>query len=227
MAQKELTWLRNQGIEPTDDDIVTFHHLGELAQFGGIKDPALLRFAAIRVGSILFYPMTIGASLWYSETALEWFEGNDEMALLCLLYALAHSREPQVLEEIDTRFKCFRRVRKWAKKVNLTSAEAEKAVEMFLPQAIYSAEIEADDGEMPQPDSNDYSPALAILTRFHGKDRHHWLWNEPADYCMNLIQKTIEMESSDDAPNPANPAIQGQVEFLKLRQEIMKRSADG
>ena len=225
MAQKEIAWLRNKGYTLTDSDIITFHRLGELAQFGGIKDPALLRFAGVRVGTVIFYPLSIGASLWYSDTALPWFEDNDEMTLLCLLFALAHSREPELLEDVDTRFKCYRRVRKWAKRVNLTSAEAEKALEMFLPQAIYEAETGTDEGAKPQ--ENDYSPALAILTRFHGKDRNHWLWNEPADYCMDLINKTIEMESSDDKPNPNDPAIRGQIEFLKLRQEIIARSADG
>lgn len=215
MAQKELAWLRNQGIDPTDEDIISFHHLGELAQFGGIQDPALLRFAAVRVGSISFYPMTIGASIWYSDTALKLFPDNDEMALLCLLFALAHSREPELLEELDTWFKCFRRVRRWAKRVNLSDAEATKAIEMLLPQVIYT--------ETEDDKPSDYSPALAILSRFHGKDRHHWLWNEPADYCMELIQKTIEMESTDDAPNPNNPAILGQVAMLQLRAEIMER----
>lgn len=215
MAQKEVNWLRSRGYDLTDDDLVTFHSLGELAQFGGIKDPALLRFAAVRVGSILFYPMTIGASLWYSDTAIKWFANNDEMALLCLLYALAHGREPEKLDEVDTWAKCFIRVRRWARRVNLSDAEAYKAVEMLLPQVIYT---ESED-EKPA----DYAPALAILTRFHGKDREHWLWNEPADYCMTLIQKTIEMESVDDKPDPNNPAIKGLIEFMKLRKEIMER----
>lgn len=218
MAYNEIAWLRKKGHSPTDEDIINFHHLGEMSQYGGISDPALLRFAAVRVGSNLFYPMTIGASIWYSEQALKWFEGDDEMALLCLLYALAHARTPEIFDALDGHWKCYRTVRKWSKRIDLTESEAYKAVERFLPQ-VFESDTDEQDAE-----PCDYSPALAILTRFHGKDRDHWLWNEPAEYCINLIQKTIDMESGDDKPDPNNPAIRGQAEMIILRGEIMERT---
>ena len=201
--------LTEKGITLSYEQIIELHDLGQSAT--RITDPAILTMTGRKVGNQIFYPLTLAASIWYSESAGKWFADDDEALTLCLLFAMAHSRQVDVFNETDTPRKARRRAYKWAKGCGLTAAEAFLAVEPLLNGS--------DDDQSNDP--ADWGAVIRILQQECGESREHWLL-EPAIHCEKLVLDIIKKYNSDEAPDPNDPALKATYRLNKKYYEILE-----
>jgi len=92
-AKIAIQELREAGIEPTLDEVCWLNDLGRQ-----VEDPegGEHRHAAgqpSKAGNIWLWPFTIQGERWYEKT-LKWFDGQPELEMYALAFALAKGREP-------------------------------------------------------------------------------------------------------------------------------------
>ena len=231
MARAELAYLKTLGITPTPDEIIELDSLGRMAQFGGVVNPTSLLLTGERIGCNVFYPLTIGASIWYQDKACEWFVDDEDTLGVVMLYLLAHSREPEYYMGIENARECRKVVRKWARSVNVTADEALCAIERLTPsswpdlddeQSDDSVDLHGNPIDARQPD---YVPMLAVLQRVYGQTTHHWLHEVSAEHAHAMAKEGVAQicaERGVEVPRSDDPAILGAYHLLKCRERIMQ-----
>jgi len=217
LARESINGLIAKNIPLTPDQIVIIHELSKKASSISL-DPRLLLMASKKVGNINIYPLTIGAKIWIRIVLTEFFQDDDMMVGLAILYAHSHAREPEKLN-FDDASKCREDIIEWAKTNNLTEKEFDTVIESFSNVSSKGMILDYLTGlveqiknnpsninlisiydflnklEFEELNSDDSIPALAILLKYFGADKEHWLWGESEDVCMGLIKQALEMES--------------------------------
>lgn len=231
MARAEVAHLATLGIVPTPDEIVELDSLGRMAQFGGVASPESLLMTGLRIGCNVFYPLTIGASVWYQDKACEWFEDDEDTLGIAMLYLLAHSRDPDYYTEIKDARECRKVVRKWARRVNVTAEEALCAIESLTPpswpvdesqDSESTVDLHGNPIDAPPPN---YIPMLALLQRYFGQSASYWLYEVSAEAAHAMAKEAIAQscaERGTTAPRGDDPAVLGAYHLLKCRERIIE-----
>ena len=231
MARAEVAFLKSQGITPTPDEIIELDSLGRMAQFGGVVNPTSLLFTGERIGCNVFYPLTIGTSVWYQDKACDWFADDEDTLGVVMLYLLAHAREPEYYVDIKNAKECRKVVRKWARTVNVTAEEAMCAIDRLTAPAWPDLDEEEDDpcvdlhGNPIDARQPDYVPMLAVLQRVYGQTTHHWLHEVSAEHAHAMAKEGVAQicaERGVEVPRSDDPAILGAYHLLKCRERIMQ-----
>lgn len=214
LAKTFINKLRDAGIEPTYEQFVRFQDLGQAASKS--TDSSIALMLGREIGGRKYYPLTLGASIWYSDRAVEWFSDDDNMLAVALLYAMHNSYNLDALRDLDTPNRARLKLRLWGIGVRMTPDEASELMRDTLGLDIESGEA------APSEDAGDYGIAVRVLQRFYGETREHWL-NEPADHCEALIRDAVKANSDPDAPpDPNDPAIKAFYYANKLYHEIVE-----
>ena len=226
LAKEAIRRLRVDGIEPTLDEIVWLHELANATE--QISDPAYLLFASKKVGNISIYPMTIGARVWMITQATEWFQDDELMFDLAILYAYSHSRNASAFK-FETRKEAGKAILRWAKTLEITEKEILSAftnlaseAEDHASEAInVLAEVLYQIKENPLSlnltgaikflKKNEMAidselpkvtwpiPYVAALMHYYpGKSEEEWLWDTSEQLGLELIKKSIAMEKVED-----------------------------
>lgn len=201
--------LKVAGIELDYEQIIEMHDMGKAAT--KITDPSILTMTGKRIGCQTFYPLTLAAAIWYTEFVCEWFADDDENLTVCLLFAMANSRDIEVFTELDTPKSARKAARLWARQCDVTSAEAFLAVESLL----YQGDNDGDNSP------SDWGAALRILQQECGGTRDQWLM-EPAAHCEKLIRDICLKYSDDKAPDVNDPALKATYKLNKKYYEILE-----
>lgn len=217
-AYKEL---ETNKITPTVDEVIEIYELGKKAQ-EYTHDSKLLMMAFKEVGNVKIYPLTLGARLFIEEIAKDWFSEDEYLVSLSLLFALAHSREPDKFN-FKGKVDAEKAIREWAKTVNVTQSEIERIIIEFsidekMPPIKEDPEfllrklvnkIEKDEKvdlaeyknyfskeDKDEDDDSSIIPLLSFLMRkYPQKTEEELLWNTPDEMLYKLMIEARKEES--------------------------------
>jgi hypothetical protein len=236
-AYKELELCK---ITPTVDEIIEIYELGKKAQ-EYVHDSKLLMMAFKEVGNVRIYPLTLGARIFIEEIVKDWFADNETMISLALVYSFAHSREPDKFifdSQDDARIK----ITNWARAVNVTQTEIERAIFEFAidekippmkedPEFLLKKlvnKIEKDEkvdlaeykSYLSKEDSDDDTsviPLLSYLMRQYPQlTEEDILWNTPDEMLYKLMVEA-KKEDSKGKTEFVNPKDKSIIAFQRLK----------
>ncbi len=126
LAKNDLIALRQQGFEPTDEDVVKLNDLALRIERGKHTTPANAPRVAF-AGNVVLHEPTIGAIKWWHDFGRESAQ-SDDTRLLTYFFMLAHSTKLDVLEKLEQPEEIQNAISEWAKKVNATEDELWRAL---------------------------------------------------------------------------------------------------
>jgi len=250
MALEAIKKLRDDGIEPSLDEIIWLHNLAKKSE--KYSDPKLLLFSKKKIGNIDIYPMTMGAKVWLFTVAYKWFENDDMLIGIAQAYAYSHSRYPSSFE-FSTAKECRKVLLKWASKQSVSEEEIIKANddnEEDLEDVTYEymlndliARIKKDpsnidlssiqrkiiyreEKENNSENNMPFIPYMAMLSHYYpNKTFNEWLWETPEELCLEMLIKMIDMEKvEEDKVDLNDPSILAGIEFTRAVNFIRKRN---
>jgi hypothetical protein len=167
------------------------------------------------VGNLRVYPLTIGAKLWLEEAG-RWWEGDDVMQALSIVYASSHSRQPESFQ-FDSPREAKRAIKKELKTLNVTEDEVVTVLDELQRQQ---------DGK-PSKEDLSFIPYLSLLMRHYGKDVDYWLWSITDDTAADLLKEIAKQEGGQSAADAVDPQIQAGIKVKLLCNQILLRENDG
>jgi hypothetical protein len=248
LGRETINKLIEEGISLDPDQIVCIHELAKKAA-SGLLDPTLLLMTSRKVGNVNIYPLTIGSKVWLDTVIKDYFQNDGTLISLAILYAHAHARQPEILN-FDDPIKCKKDIIKWARKNNITEDEFNEVINSLthyipkntsldllldLTEQIREHPLQLDvskiyeyydELEYMEDSKEDCIPGLALLMRFYGETKEHWLWEESEEVCAALIKEGIEKETGkkSDQGDPAIIAFQELHIFCNKLRADYKRS---
>ena len=101
-AVKEL---KAAGVDITPDEYVWLYEAAKKAINGsGSECPAFIEIP-VTIGDVTLWPMTIGAMLWWSRYAEEWYANDKTMQIIAMAYCMAHAKEPETILNLNSKAK--------------------------------------------------------------------------------------------------------------------------
>jgi hypothetical protein len=164
------------------DELIVLNELAyRVTQPGPETTPRLLLDLKARCGNVTLYALSLGAWLWYQDIAQDWWPPGSYWDNLLSVFVSAHSRQPEIFDDIQTKHQCKRAMRRWLRHCSCTSSEMLQAcaVVMRMDQAMLPDEEQKD---------IDYGPVLRFLTKEHGGTIDWWMWGESLDRVRVLLE---------------------------------------
>jgi hypothetical protein len=170
----------------------------------------------------------MGAKLWLSYEARELCSFSEDIYGWAILYAFAHSFEPEKL--IFNSFKELKStILKWGRKISCTDKEITEALMEMGEFNDFENEKQKDEATIERENKKiTISPILAFLIKEFGKDIHYWLWEVSENQINEMIREYTKHMSakngkektiitSDDVPIKAYVKMRMYVEDLKIK----------
>lgn len=177
LAKGDWEDMRAEGLNPTLDD---FDRLNQIAlRLTDGAETTCANFPRIGwAGDIPFYEPTFAAFSWYHGIAAR-TAANDETEITLWAFALAHGRDPALLESLVTTDEIDKAVTEWAKKLPVTRDEVLRACR-------YAA-IGFDDAQPANPDSEkDAQPVTARRSLSAAAENLTALEKKLAEACVAM-----------------------------------------
>ena len=126
MAKNDLMSLREQGYQPTDEEIIKLNDLALKIERGKETTPSNMPRIAV-VGNVVLHEPTIGSIQWWEN-----FGKNasycDEMKMMVYYWTLTYATEVDYLNKFKSHREIFKEVKKWSKKLTCTEEQLWKGL---------------------------------------------------------------------------------------------------
>jgi len=228
LALDALRKLDAEGIVCTPDEILWLHKEAQATTRPCPGDGALLDFP-FQVGDTLLWPLTLGADAWLNQYAAPLYSSsggtaappsaslrqfaNLKFQTLCIGYAMAHSRRPEMFHQLTTRRKILWRVTYWAAGLSCTLRELSAGVDRVLGVSDVDLvdiptpkeKSQGKNQKSASPDYSAYGEVLAQLCHFYGGTPAQWQWGEPAARITELLRAAARIipGADDDSARAA------------------------
>lgn len=220
VAAQAITELREKfGVEPTVDEIVWLHNLGQRVENPGGAPHAGLAGAPVCVGNVALWPLSMGASRWFLEVGEPLF-GKQKFGELVLAYAMAHSRQPEVLWRFTSPDAVRSAVKDWQRVVGVRWRELEAA--LYIAQGREPIRPPPDPKAEPIPayqTERNLRVVIAELCAEHpGTTPDYWRWGTgmtEALECLYAVRS--QKRAKGEAPDPNEPS---NAAFICLRHAV-------
>lgn len=143
----------------------------------------------VTVGSVVLWPVTIGASMWWQEFGQRFFERESPSdQVLAVAWMLAHARRPEIFSRATTRREACKLVRSWiwGRVRGCTVKEIEAAVEKCLGERQADTDSAVDGSAVSGAEWGDYIAGLCA--GFH-RPPEYFLWACSAKFVAELAQR--------------------------------------
>lgn len=186
--------LAETGVTPDAEETVWLYHSAERVLDGsGLSCPALLE-VPVRVRSVILWPMTIGARLWWQRFAERWYGAEDAPALLALAFAHAHARRARIFNKLRA---------KPAADIALIAWQVSRARDCTLAELAWGIErlagafddVEFDSPNYIEPDRHriasaaDWGDIVAKVCAAYSYTPEYVLWRLSDRACLELLRK--------------------------------------
>lgn len=126
MAKNDLMSLREQGYQPTDEEIIKLNDLALKIERGKETTPANMPRIAV-VGNVVLHEPTVGSIQWWEN-----FGKNasycDEMKMMVYYWTLTYATEVDYLNKFKSHREIFKEVKNWSKKLTCTEEQLWKGL---------------------------------------------------------------------------------------------------
>ena len=126
MAKNDLMSLREQGYQPTDEEIIKLNDLALKIERGKETTPTNMPRIAV-VGNVVLHEPTVGSIQWWEN-----FGKNasycDEMKMMVYYWTLTYATEVDYLNKFKSHREIFKEVKNWSKKLTCTEEQLWKGL---------------------------------------------------------------------------------------------------
>lgn len=126
MAKNDLMSLREQGYQPTDEEIIKLNDLALKIERGKETTPANMPRIAV-VGNVVLHEPTIGSIQWWENFGKNSSYG-DEMKMMVYYWTLTYATEVDYLNKFKSHREIFKEVKNWSKKLTCTEEQLWKGL---------------------------------------------------------------------------------------------------
>ena len=126
MAKNDLMSLREQGYQPTDEEIIKLNDLALKIERGKETTPSNMPRIAV-VGNVVLHEPTIGSIQWWENFGKNASYG-DEMKMMVYYWTLTYATEVDYLNKFKSHREIFKEVKKWSKKLTCTEEQLWKGL---------------------------------------------------------------------------------------------------
>ena len=126
MAKNALMSLREQGYQPTDEEIIKLNDLALKIERGKETTPANMPRIAV-VGNVVLHEPTIGSIQWWENFGKNSSYG-DEMKMMVYYWTLTYATEVDYLNKFKSHREIFKEVKNWSKKLTCTEEQLWKGL---------------------------------------------------------------------------------------------------
>jgi len=223
LASAEIEELRDQGLNPTDQDIVTINALAWEIQH--LTNEILsARGEPVRIPGAVLWPLTLQASDWWSSYG-EWFTTLDEQTK-ALGFLMAHGRRVCLRSRLATRSVARRAVFAWGRHLPCTFAQLQIAVGSVLEQMRTNSDDTKRDEDEPDRTSN--GELIAFLMSSTGLDAEYWERRVSVPFINEQVRVIVKQLQVDDKPSKDDPRIIAERNMGLALKEIKERlTGDG
>lgn len=232
-AEQAIIAMERDGLHPTPSDVLWLNHVAGQCLTPELGAASLLDFP-IEVGGVFLWPLTIGARLWYQQHAEVWFRGKEPIDTLAMAFAMAHSRQPEILSLCVSPFATKVRIFWWASGLRATVREIQAVVERLISGDTELVRIKSVFHKPPADvKASEWGEAVALLCHFYqGTTPDYWLW-QAGDGKVNdaIAQVAMKKGWPDGKPSSAAFAAMSTMEEVVLcirnrLQEEAKQDAE-
>ena len=230
LTQSALDELARDGVICTPAEIVWLNHAaGQYISPGQNSDATILDFP-MEVGNALLWPLSVGALLWIKRYAAALARKNERMELLVYAFAMAHSRQPEILHDCVIGWKTKLKIFWWAAGVGASFRELDAAVSALLAKGMELVDIPDKVAGYKRPvNAFEWGGVVALLCqRYPATVPEYWLWQaseEEVSFFLSKISSIMPAGSAPDTDGHSIAAlgrIRAIVKFIKLQ----RREAD-
>jgi len=158
-AKLDLEALRQQGLNPTDDEVVLLNDLAKKVEFGNKNfDIATMPRVAFIGHNIVFHEPTIGALEWWELYGSKASESELDL-MMVYFFMLAHSTSLSVLYKLETADQIIDAVKAWMQTIDAT----EKELWAGLLWVKYGNEDAAESLNEDDEKKDDYDEQVSII----------------------------------------------------------------
>jgi len=228
LASAEIDELRDQGMYPTDQDIVTINALAWEIQ-NPTNEILSARGEPVRIPGAVLWPLTLQASDWWSDYG-KWFTTLDEQTK-ALGFLMAHGRRVCLRSRLATRSVARRAVFAWGRHLPCTFAQLQIAVGSVLEQMRTSgddtnqADEEPDRTSGGEPDRTSSGELIAFLVSSTGLDAEYWERRVSVPFINEQVRVIVKQLQVDDKPSKDDPRIIAERNMGFALKEIKERLA--
>jgi len=141
LAKQDLIALRQQGFEPTDEDVIRLNDLAMKIEHG--KDTTVVNAPRTAfAGNVVLHEPTIGALRWWFDFGKDSAQ-SDRGQMNTQFFMLANARNLEYLNTLENDVDIRKAVKKWMKGVQATEGELWRAL-LYVKDA-YSTFNDADE----------------------------------------------------------------------------------
>lgn len=225
MARSAIAELAKAGIACAPDEILWLQEMAAKVVYPTRADELLYLDLPVPCGNTLLWPLSIGARLWLKNYGQPWFQGTD-MEDLVFAFAMAHSRRPEIFQELTSQFKARLQVAQWAAGLTATRAELNEAFARCISPEDYDlVEVQGGPHEKKEaPSAVEYGDIVALLCHFYGETPEHWLWKTGEDQCADLLNKIAHLLPTEKQVSASSVKFRAHAQFLAVVTHIRKRS---
>ena len=211
-AKNGLERLKKEGITPDFDDVITMHDLGKrLENPEGLPGLSVLGNPVTVMGCTL-WPWSIGASRWYYNRAVPWFDDLPEIKLYAIAFSHYYSHRPEVLVDLVDAKEAKAAIQAWANVCGATRTQLAEAIGRLAAQEEASASVEEkvcpecnqviledDKADLP-PDLDEtafFDLCSILMKAYPGTDMEYWLWSKPQALSLRFLHSHNEANQED------------------------------
>lgn len=126
MAKNDLMSLREQGYQPTDEEIIKLNDLALKIERGKETTPANMPRIAV-VGNVVLHEPTVGSIQWWENFGKN-ASYSDEMKMMVYYWTLTYATEVDYLNKFKSHREIFKEVKNWSKKLTCTEEQLWKGL---------------------------------------------------------------------------------------------------
>lgn len=217
---------RDHGIEPTLDEIIWLHELGKAQEAAGRIDGILE--APAQAGNTFLWPVTIMASQWWRNYAMQWFKGYPLWSFYSFCFALAHGRglaipaaarhgwaerivretldirETRTLVDLQDRTEATEAIKAWLDRLGATKSELEAAFDFVHP--VQDTPKKQNDDPAIVPPGVNYDDIVHQLATLSGTDPDYWRKRTSMTATLRAFINVVAIERARRGHN--GPSVQ-------------------
>jgi len=165
------------------------------------------------LGGILFYPLTVAKSLWFTEKVKEW-DIDDSLTDALMFWVLTVPIKTDALDQYETYKSVDRAMRKMAKKMHFTHAEINEVCSRCIGDVSGDTETES------SSDSANFGGMVACLIREFGQSPDYWLYETPIEKIHVLYAQIIARVSQEENASKVKSVKGGKAKAQNVTHKV-------
>lgn len=218
--------LKTAGVDILPDDYVWLHEAAKKAIDGGGTDCPAFIDIPVTIGDTALWPMSIGASLWWSNYGDEWYGSDKSMQVIAIAFCMAHSRNSDVFASMNSKAKSDIQIVKW-QAVNgskCTLNQLAWAIDKVNGQYDYIEMQSKNEAKTSNYSSADWGSIISKLCASYHQTPEYFLWklsqSAAIDMLMNAPAPFGYEKDSDASASKYFGEFREVVAYIKNRVKV-------